>query len=110
MAAKKIEIAVLREACQRIFEFIEHDLEISSIDLEEDLYWSLPEEVRHDMNKAPTASHAGNLFDDYDFVMPLIKDRDQAMPLMFEHIAPLLTALANRLPNYKQTTTNKIAA
>jgi hypothetical protein len=101
MAVKKIEIAVLRKACERIFEFIENDLKISSIDLEEDLYWSLPEEVRHDMNKVPTASHAGNLFDDYDFVAPLIKDRDQAVSMMFEHIAPLLTALANRLPNYK---------
>jgi hypothetical protein len=101
MVAKIIEIAVLREACERIFEFIEHDLKITSLDLEEDLYWTLPEEVRHDMSKTPTASHAGNLFDDYDFVVPLIKDRDQAMPLMFEHIAPLLTALATRLPNFK---------
>lgn len=101
MAAKKIEIALLREACERIFEFIENDLQISSIDLEEDLYWTLPEEVRHDMSKIPTASHVGNLFDDYDFVEPLIKYRDQAIPLMFEHIAPLLTALANRLPGFK---------
>lgn len=101
MAAKRIEIALLREACERIFEFIEQDLKIGSIELEEDLYWTLPEEVRHDMSKIPTASHVGNLFDDYDFVVPLTHDRDQAMPLMFEHIAPLLAALAHRLPNSK---------
>jgi hypothetical protein len=101
MANKKIEIAVLRSACERIFEFIERDLKISSIELEEDLYWAVPEDARYDMSEIPTVSHVGNLFDDYDFVEPLLKDRDQAIPLMFEHIAPLLAALANRLPNQK---------
>jgi hypothetical protein len=100
MVVKKIDIAVLREACERIFEFIKNDLKISSIDLEEDLYWALPEDVRYDITAAPTASHAGNLFDDYDFVSPLINDRGQAMPLMFMHIAPLLNALAYRLPSH----------
>lgn len=101
MAAKKIEIAVLRKACNQIFEFIENDLKIQSVELEDDLYWSLPYEVRHNMNETPVPPHTGNLFDDYDFVVPIATDPDQALPLMFEHIAPLLSALATKLPNFK---------
>lgn len=101
MTTKQIEIAVLREACDRIFKFISDDLKIKTVNLEENFYWTLSDDVRYKMQITPVTENVGSLFDDYDFVVPVATDSDQALPLMFEHIAPLLSALATKLPNFK---------
>lgn len=100
MGSKRIEIAVLRQVCDQIFRFID-DLEITSVELDKVLYWTLPEDVRHDMAKAPMAEHVGDLVDDYDFIVPAATDQEQAVPLLLEHVAPILAALATKLPSSK---------
>lgn len=97
MGAKRIEIATLRSVCEQIFNFIENDLKIASVDIDEHLYWTLPEDIRFDMTKIPTANHVGDLVDDYDFVAAAAKDSEQAVPLVLEHVAPLLAVLANKV-------------
>jgi hypothetical protein len=101
MVSKKIDITVLRESCNLIFNFIENELKIKSIEIDKDLYWSLTNEERHNLSEVPTPTHIGNLFDDYDFVQPLVNNPIQAVPLMFEHLTPLLNEIAIKLSNSK---------
>ena len=101
MGVSRIDVAVLRDVCIRILDFISTDLNIGHVDLDENFYWSLPIGVRHDMQHAPTAENVGSLADDYEFVLAAAKDTDQALPLLLEHVAPLLAALATKVPSYR---------
>lgn len=101
MAVKCIEIALLRRVCNQVLQFIEDDLKISSIELDNSLYWTLPDEDRFDVSKTPRLENVGDLADDYEFVEAAGKDLDQAVPLLLEHIAPILGALANRLDSFR---------
>ena len=101
MDGSRVEVAVLRDVCNRILDFISKDLNISHVELDRNLYWSLPQDVRHDMQHTPTAEHVGSLADDYDFVLAAARDPDQAVPLLLEHVAPLLAELATKVPNFR---------
>ncbi|WP_395689246.1 hypothetical protein [Caenimonas koreensis] len=101
MESKTIQIEDLRLACDRIFSFILNDLGIAAVELDKNLYWTLPEEVRYDMAHTPTPDHVGSLIDDYEFVRSAVADSDQALPLMFQHLAPLLEALSTKVQSYR---------
>jgi hypothetical protein len=102
MGVKRVEVAVLRSVCDQIFRFITDDLKVTSVDLDGHLYWTLPNEARFDMTRTPMVEHVGDMADDYDFVKAAAQDPDQAVPLLLEHIAPLLYALSTAVPSYTQ--------
>lgn len=97
----RVQIVDIQVVCDRIFNFILKDLGITSIELEENLYWSLSKEAKFDMTQAPTAEYVGSLVDDFEFVRGAVTDEDQALPLLFEHVAPLLEAIATKVRNYR---------
>jgi hypothetical protein len=101
MEGKAVQIEQLRLSCERIFNFIQHDLGISSVQLDQNFYWELPEDVRFDMENIPTPKHVGSLVDDYAFVQLAVANSEQALPLMFKHLAPLLEMLSTKVPSYK---------
>jgi len=101
MGASQVDVAVLQDVCNKIFDFILRESSIRHVDLQENLYWSLPDTARHNMEQNPVVENVGSLADDYEFVLAATKDADQAIPMLFEHIAPLLQALATKVPNYR---------
>jgi len=52
------------------------------------------------MDGPPKQLAVGSLVDDYEFVLSSFKNADQQLPIMFMHIAPLLQALWQAVPNY----------
>jgi len=52
------------------------------------------------MESPPKELEVGSLADDWEFVSSLPKNTEQQIPIMFIHIAPLLLALAQAVPNY----------
>jgi hypothetical protein len=101
MGNSTIQIADLRVVCDRIFDFILNDLRVTTIDVDEALYWTLPTEARHDMSHPPVPEHVGNLIDDYEFVRAAVGDKDQAVPLLLQHLSPLLDELSTKVRSFR---------
>ena len=99
-----VDLKVLREVTDRIFEFMERELQISSVELRHNFYWDVSDEVLYQMEQQPQELDCGSLVDDADFVAAAHKDPAQAIPLVLMHIAPLLRALSTAVPSYKPRT------
>jgi hypothetical protein len=95
-----IDIDALRKTVNGILDFIENDLGITKVELKQNYYWSITDDVLYSMNQPPKELAVGSLVDDYDFVLSALKSPDQQLPIMFMHIAPLLQALWKAVPNY----------
>ena len=53
------------------------------------------------MSVMPQQLDCGSLADDYEFVKAAHADREQAIPLVLVHLAPLLYALGKAVPSFK---------
>lgn len=95
-----ISVDVLRKTINGIFDFIEKDLGITEVELKQNHYWSVTDDVLYSMDQPPKELAVGSLMDDWDFVLSASKSADQRLPIMFIHIAPLLQALSQGVPNY----------
>ena len=99
--SNRIELDVLRGVTNKILDFIEHDLQMKSVELPQNFYWSVPDDALYAMDKSPEELDCGSLVDDNDFVKSAHDDPDQAVPLVLMHVAPLLKALSTAVPSYK---------
>lgn len=95
-----VDISVLRDVTNRIFDFIERDLKMRSVELSRDFYWSIPDEELHEVDRKPQELTVGSLVDDFHFVTTAHKDPDQAIPVTLMHVAPLLKWLSRAVPSY----------
>jgi hypothetical protein len=98
------DLKVLRAVTERIFDFIERDLQISSVELPHDFYWTLADDVLYKIEQQPQQLDCGSLADDAEFVAAAHKNPEQAIPLVLMHVAPLLRALSTAVPSYKPLT------
>ena len=100
-----ISIDVLRKTINGIFDFIEKEQRgVTEIELKKNYYWSITDDVLYSMDEPPKQLAVGSLVDDYEFVLSSFKNADQQLPIMFMHIAPLLQALWQAVPNYASPT------
>jgi hypothetical protein len=95
-----MKIQALRAVVNSILDFIERDLGKSEITFKNNFYWSISEDVLYAMGNRPELD-TGSLADDWEFVLSAFENRDQALPIVLIHVAPLLRALATELPSYK---------
>jgi hypothetical protein len=86
----KIKVADLREVTNRIFDHIEHDLKIDEVTLDKDCYWDIADEQLYNPLEDPSSFSLGQLFDDWEFLTHILSDKEQAVSIMFIHLAPLL--------------------
>ena len=101
MERNKLKIEELRIVIQRIFDLAQNNFGVTEVVLENNYYWSIPEKDLFLIDSNPKQLDVGSLLDDWEFVRNAYEDADQAIPLLLTHVAPLLTALATKLPNYK---------
>lgn len=99
-----VDVNVVREVTDRIFDFIQRDLELWVVDLPENFYRDVAEDDLYEMGDQPKQLDVGSLADDMDFVKAAQKDPSQAISETLLHVAPLLRALATSVPNYKPRT------
>ena len=90
MVNKIIKIEELKSILDLILTHITDDLGIKNIELTEDCYWELPEKSLYSMDYDQREIIVGSLFDDAEFLVPILADRSQAVSLMLLHVAPLL--------------------
>lgn len=95
-----VDIEALRSVTNRIFDFIEKDLGVATVDLPHEYYWSVADDGAHSMDQPPKVLGVGSLSDDLSFVMAAHKDPRQAIPLVLMHIAPVLKALSTAVPSF----------
>ncbi len=96
---RTIQIDTLRRVINGILDFIEKDLGISDVNLQKDNYWTVLEDTTPDAGK-PTEFGVGSLNDDWGFLLSSAKDKDQQLPIMLIHVAPILQALSQAVPSY----------
>ncbi|MEO6277529.1 hypothetical protein [Roseateles sp.] len=92
-----ISIADLRLIVNQIFDHIEFDLGQHVFNLDQDFYWGVPDDERYDFTKEPSSYSVGQLVDDWNFLLPLLKDRDRAVAFMLVHVAPLLHHIGQKI-------------
>ena len=96
---KVVKIATLRKVFNGILDFIENDLAKNEVDLQKDHYWEIPECDVYETSR-PTQLVAGSLIDDWHFLTSAAKDKEQQIPIMLAHLAPILQALSQAVPSY----------
>jgi hypothetical protein len=97
---EKINIAELQQITNEFFEHILNVLEIDSIELTESLYWSIHDEEKYKVENQPQNMGLGDLYDDMEFLKHILKDKDQAVPAMMMHLAPILDYLSTKADWY----------
>lgn len=98
--ARQVSIRTLRETINSVFDFIERDLGRSTVALPANYYWAVPDDALYAMEQPPQQLDCGSLADDLEFVEAAHAHREQAIPLMFMHLGPLLCALAKSVPSF----------
>ena len=96
-----IKLADLRAVINKIFDHLEFDANVHSLDIWDNYYYEISiDDAFKDIGAPPSADEIGigDLIEDWEFLSPLIKeDREMAISLMFIHVAPLLKAIAHRV-------------
>ena len=95
----QINLKDLKNILDAIFEHITNDLKIASVSIDEkqDFYWDLPSEALFKVNEVAPKPDVGRLSDDWEFLKPLIQDKEQAFSLMLIHVAPLLRWMGEKI-------------
>lgn len=98
--APSIRIAQLRQLTQMLLDSCEAWGGEEWV-LDEDLYWEVDECVRYDFSRTPDGKDftAGQLYDDWHFLTPLLDNPEEAHPVMLLHLAPLLRYMALNIPH-----------
>jgi hypothetical protein len=95
-----IEIEVLRKIINGILDFIEKDVGVNRVELTKDHYWNVLDDDVYETTK-PAELGAGSLRDDWEFLLACANDKDQQLPIMLIHVAPILHALSQTLQSYR---------
>ncbi len=96
-SAKKIPLRDLRVIINQIFDHIEKELDIDSIELLHDYYNDLSLNAMFDIEKEPINYEMGQLYDDWEFLEGLKYEPECSVSLMFDHVAPILRYIAYRI-------------
>ncbi|MCU7806283.1 MAG: hypothetical protein KZQ73_00190 [Candidatus Thiodiazotropha sp. (ex Semelilucina semeliformis)] len=92
----EVELQKLRQITEMIFDHIEKDLKIDRVSLDQDYYWNIPSKVLHNMEATQIVPDIGQLYDDLEFLENALSDKNQAVSLMFIHLAPLLRYIGEK--------------
>lgn len=94
-----VQIAALRKVVNGILDFIEKDLKETEVELGKDHYWEALDRYQFDRPQ-PSQLGAGSLIDDWDFLKSAVTNKEQQLPVMLVHVAPILHALSQAVPSY----------
>jgi len=81
----------LKQVSDAILDHILNDLKIETITIadDKDFYWEIPSDQVYAIKEPPPKLDVGRLADDWEFLAPLLNNRDQAVALMLVHVASL---------------------
>lgn len=94
---KVIQIEDLRRVVNGIFDHLQDELDIKTITLEEDYFNDIPLSEVFQVGEDKPNTVLGQLYDDWEFLEGLLKDKDERVSLMFDHVAPILRYIAYKI-------------
>jgi hypothetical protein len=97
----EIDLRELKQKIDTLLDGIITQLKVDriTVDPESDYYWDLHDEQMFDTNRELPEIVTGRLTDDLHFLRTM--QPTDIVPLMLDHIAPLLRYLAYRLPGFQ---------
>lgn len=95
--AIEIKISELRSILNTILDHIEKDLGHAVVSIDADSYWDVSDSERYVFTKSPENLGHGQLNDDWEFLSPILEDKEQAVSLMLIHAAPLLRRIGEQI-------------
>lgn len=99
---QEIDIAELQQISNKIFDHILHVLQIRSVSLTKDMYWTISPDQKYNIDSSPVSFGVGQLYDDLEFLRKILTDEDQACPAMMMHLAPIFYYLSTQVSWYTQ--------
>ncbi|WP_020394825.1 hypothetical protein [Thiolinea disciformis] len=103
----KVSIVQLKKITNYIFDSIIQDLKINTVQLNDDMYWSIDEDELYEINKEPSNFGIGQLYDDLFFLRKIVTEPKNTTSLMFMHLAPILIYLAKKIDWYSKELVDK---
>jgi len=94
--ATEIRLAELKAVVDAIFDRLiaESKTGVAALSDDSDFYWEVPAKSLYSVGNEPKELEVGRLSDDWEFLLPLLQDKQQAFPLMLMHVAPLMRYLS----------------
>lgn len=95
----EIDLRALKQVTNAILDHIINDLGIEKFAIkgDQDFYWEVPSDQLHTVKKEQPQLDMGRLSDDWEFLAPIIDDKNQAIALMLIHLAPLIRCLGEEV-------------
>ena len=93
MESNELDLQQLRDICVTLFDNLIAKNESTVLRLSEDDYWEIKQSDRYDFNGIPSATESSKLSDDWEFLLAILKDGEQATTPMFLHLAPIIRAI-----------------
>lgn len=99
MEKNEIDLHTLKQVTNAILDHIINDLKIKKIAIkgDRDFYWEVPSDRLYAVKKEQPQLDMGRLSDDWEFLVPIKDDKNQAVALMLIHLAPLLRYLGEEI-------------
>jgi hypothetical protein len=88
----KIDINKLRVVAQRAFEAVEQRYG-ATVELNKDLYWSVPTEARYNGDVDPKQLDVGSLADDYEQISKVVTGEHDVVRYDFAYLGNIFIAL-----------------
>ena len=95
----EIDLRALKQVTNAILDHVINDLKIKTLAIkgDRDFYWEVPSDQLYAVKKEQPQLDMGRLLDDWEFLAPIINDKEQAVALMLIHLAPLLRYLGEEV-------------
>lgn len=92
-----VSVVELRKCINAVFDHLEANLGLESLQLSEDLYWDISEKEVYDFSRRPEDLVVGSLSDDWELLQAIRRDPENATALSLIHIYPLLRFMATKI-------------
>lgn len=95
----EIDIIRLKRTVDAIFNHLLNDVGVTRVKLtkDADFYWEVPCEHLYAVQQDQPKLDIGRLSDDWEFLSAILKDKQQAVGLMFTHVAPILRYIGEKI-------------
>lgn len=90
MEIEKIKTEDLKIIFNNLIEYIENDLDIKELPLDVDYYYDVDYDEKYNILSKPKEFSVGQLYDDWEFIKPVLQDKGLATPSMLMHLAKIL--------------------
>ena len=95
----KINLIELKQIIDILFVHIVETGGIKECEIDQDLYWQIPDPEVYNLNDAPKEFHIGGLYDDWEFLSKILNPERQPLANQLTELAPILRYLGEYLPD-----------